>query len=248
MLVAGPGEGLPVALGERVVDARASACRSRRSPRRRTRPGRSLQVLAAEPAEPDHRAGRRHVVAHDRDRGGIQLHHLAVEGVLVGVGHPGDAALLDDRGVPARVVLRLRSPGDVAQPDGEHHLRLVVEVAAQRRRSDPGREQHLRRAQRVGGHDHEARPHLVVAAVPAVADHHTDGAAVLHQHPAHLRLREEPGRRVVAGRATEDDVGAAPDQRAVVPDMHGQRHRPDPRSAGRPGSNSAPSRSRTTSE
>ena len=121
-----------------------------------------------------------------------------------------------------------RGSGDVAQPDGEHHLRLVVEVPAQRRRPHPGGEQQLRGAQRVGGDDHVARTHLVVAAVPAVADDHPDGTAVLHQHPAHLRLGEQRGRRVGPGLLAEDDVGAAPHQRAVVPDVHGQRHRPDP--------------------
>ena len=117
---------------------------------------------------------------------------------------------------------------DVAQPDGEDRLRLVVEVPAQRGRPDAGGPQQLRRAQRVGGHHHEPGPHDVLGAGLQVAHPHPGGAAVLDQHLGDQRLGDEGEVRVGPGDLAEDDVGAGPGDPAVGLPLHRQRHRADP--------------------
>ncbi len=74
---------------------------------------------------------------------------LAVEWRLVHVGNPRHAALLTQGTVSGP---RHLFGGNAAQPAREHHLRLVVKVAAQRVGPDAGSPQQLRRAQRVTSH------------------------------------------------------------------------------------------------
>ena len=109
--------------------------------------------------------------------------------------------------------------------DREHHLRLVVEVAAERvragcrtptaaaecaaRRRRPPRPGRARCASRPSGGRAPSTP----AARPSV-----------DEHAGHERLVVEVEVRVRAGRVAEHDVGARPDQAAIGAPVDGQRH------------------------
>ena len=75
-----------------------------------------------------------------------------MEGLVIGEGHPADAALRDDfcpDGVTLGFVV------DVPELHGENGFRLVIEVAAQCGRPNAGRPEQLRGPQGIGGDHHE---------------------------------------------------------------------------------------------
>ena len=206
------------------------ACRSGRPRCRRTRPGRT-------PAGPWRRTsrGRRSSPASGSSPSASGTGEASScmtwpwNGLLVGVGHPADAALRHDLGLVAGVDLRLGPGVDVPQPDGVHRLRLVVEVAAEGARA--GRRRPTAAAECAGRRPRRRRtgPRPRARARPAGRALATP---VARPSVTTTPVTSASGTRVwfglAAGGLAEDDVGARPGHPAVLVPDHGQRHRRDP--------------------